>query len=406
MHVAIIGGGFSGLLAAYLLEKKDIPVTLYEKETHLGGHCRTLLCQGLTVEIGTAAAFSPHLKELLLELGMPYSERFTYRNFLNEHHQKVELLSHEEVKRLTVELPRYEALYSAHFGQGASSFYGHFGDLKIPLSTYLEDNQLPMMKQVIAPHLSAYGFGAIEEVPAYYALHTFDPKTIKAIIQGDKLLFVNQGMSDLMEKLRTNLKDIRYGAEVKNVEPHLSGVRLDTDFDSAFYDQVLVTTKLPKDVLKDALYNELMKKIDTNPYVTCVYEVENKNVVTTYYKANAGKKGCLQFFNVYKDKDKTILVAYTYGLLQKDLVEKITEDLKKAGIRIKHLIMTKQWYIFPHLKATNLREDFYLQLVEHQKKSPICLTGTLVTKPSISHLYETIKMSIQERFPSMEEEAR
>jgi hypothetical protein len=97
-------------------------------------------------------------------------------------------------------------------------------------------------------------------------------------------------------------------------------------------------------------------------------------------------------------------VAYTYGLLQKDLVEQMTEDLKKAGIRIKHLIMAKQWYIFPHLKSTNLQDDFYQQLVAHQKKSPICLTGTLVTKPSISHLYETIKMNIQERFPSMEEE--
>lgn len=399
MHVAIIGGGFSGLLAAYLLEKKDIRVTVYEKETHLGGHCRTLICQNLTVEIGTAAAFSPQLKELLVELGIPYLERFTYRNFLNEKHRKVEQLSHEEVLKLMEELPRYEELYWDHFQKNTSPFYGWFGELKMPLSLYLEKHNLPMMGQVIAPHLSAYGFGAIDQVPAYYALHTFDPQTIKSIIRGDKLLFVEQGMSGLIEKLSANLQDIRYGAEVKNVEPTPNGVSIDTDFDTASYDQVLVTTKLPKDVLKDSLYNDLMKKIDTNPYVTCIYEVESKNVVTTYYKANAGKKGCLQFFNVYRDKDKSILVAYAYGYLEKELVSQITCDIEQAGIRVKHLITAKQWYIFPHLKSENLSENFYQELMQHQMESPISMIGTLVTKPSISCLYQTIKTYVSNRFP-------
>lgn len=398
MHIAVIGGGFSGLLAAYLLQKKDIHVTVYEKESLLGGHVRTLNCHGLTVETGTAAAFSPHLKELLLELGISYTERFTYRNFLDENCQKVEQLSHEEVVKLIEELPRYEVLYRSHFSQNSSPFYGEFGCLKMPLSDFLRVHELPMMRQVIAPHLSAYGFGAIEEVPAYYALHTFDPQTIKAIIRGDKLLFVEEGMQCLIEKLSAHLKDIRYGAEAIQVEPVSKKVRIDTVFDTALYDQVLVTTKLPKDVLKDDLYNDLMKKIDTNPYVTCTFEVENKNIVTTYYKVNAGKKECLQFFNVYKDKEKTILVAYTYGHLCKELVENITEDLIKTGIEVKHLIMAKQWHIFPHLKTHNLTEDFYQQLLEHQKKSPICLTGTLLTKPSISHLYEAIKLFVQERF--------
>ena len=43
MRVAIIGAGFSGMLAAYQLEKKGVHVTVYEKEEHIGGHCRTLV---------------------------------------------------------------------------------------------------------------------------------------------------------------------------------------------------------------------------------------------------------------------------------------------------------------------------------------------------------------------------
>lgn len=398
MHVAIIGGGFTGLLAAYLLEQKGIQVTVYEKETHVGGHCRTLAYQNLMVEIGTAVSFGPQLKELLLTLEIPYSERFTYRNFLDEQYHKVEHLSHEEVLHLMEELPRFEALYKVYFPQGAHDTYGHFQDLTIPLEAFLEKVKLPMIGQVIAPHLSAYGFGSAKETPAYYALHTFDPRTLQAIIRGDKLLFVDDGMSQVIHKLSQNISDVRYAIEVKNIVPLQGKVRIDTIYDTAFYDQVLITTKLPKDVIKDTLYNELMKKIDTNPYITCIYEVENKNIVTTYYKANAGKKETIQFFNIYKEKDKTILVAYAYGTLSKDLVHNITKDIERSGIEVNHLVMAKQWYIFPHLKPWNLREDFYVALRAHQKESQISLMGSLVSKPSIAHLYETTKAFLEERF--------
>ncbi|MBI4004926.1 FAD-dependent oxidoreductase, partial [Candidatus Roizmanbacteria bacterium] len=37
MKIAILGGGFTGLSAAYYLQKKGHVVTLFEKETVLGG---------------------------------------------------------------------------------------------------------------------------------------------------------------------------------------------------------------------------------------------------------------------------------------------------------------------------------------------------------------------------------
>ena len=37
MEIAIIGGGFTGLTAAYYLSKKDHQVTIFEKNNYLGG---------------------------------------------------------------------------------------------------------------------------------------------------------------------------------------------------------------------------------------------------------------------------------------------------------------------------------------------------------------------------------
>jgi uncharacterized protein len=42
MKIAIIGGGASGMVTAYLLDKKGHHVTLFEKQPILGGHIRTL----------------------------------------------------------------------------------------------------------------------------------------------------------------------------------------------------------------------------------------------------------------------------------------------------------------------------------------------------------------------------
>jgi uncharacterized protein len=42
MKIAIIGGGASGMVTAYLLDKQGHQVTVFERETILGGHIRTL----------------------------------------------------------------------------------------------------------------------------------------------------------------------------------------------------------------------------------------------------------------------------------------------------------------------------------------------------------------------------
>ena len=68
MSVAIIGAGFSGLLAAYLLKKKGVKVTVYEKDLMVGGHCHTLSTGESLVELGTVFSFNASIKELLKEL--------------------------------------------------------------------------------------------------------------------------------------------------------------------------------------------------------------------------------------------------------------------------------------------------------------------------------------------------
>ncbi|XP_060671387.1 uncharacterized protein LOC107422769 [Ziziphus jujuba] len=52
MRVAVIGGGISGLVSAYILAKNGVEVVLYEKEDHLGGHAKTVTIDGLDLDLG------------------------------------------------------------------------------------------------------------------------------------------------------------------------------------------------------------------------------------------------------------------------------------------------------------------------------------------------------------------
>ncbi|KAK4857209.1 hypothetical protein QYF36_025693 [Acer negundo] len=52
MRVAVVGGGISGLVSAYVLAKSGVEVVLYEKEDYLGGHAKTVTFHGFHFDLG------------------------------------------------------------------------------------------------------------------------------------------------------------------------------------------------------------------------------------------------------------------------------------------------------------------------------------------------------------------
>ncbi|MGL5087564.1 MAG: FAD-dependent oxidoreductase, partial [Clostridium sp.] len=110
MRVAVIGSGFSGMLASYLLEKEGINVTVYEKNERIGGHCKTIESKNVYTELGTVCSFTGRIKELLIELQVEYKERFIYRNFIDENYVQVEHMLREDVLLLMDELAKLKII--------------------------------------------------------------------------------------------------------------------------------------------------------------------------------------------------------------------------------------------------------------------------------------------------------
>ena len=70
MKIAIVGGGISGLSAAYYLSKKH-KVDLFEKENHFGGHANTIKVP------------YDHNKEIAVDIGFMVFNKNTYPNLIN-----------------------------------------------------------------------------------------------------------------------------------------------------------------------------------------------------------------------------------------------------------------------------------------------------------------------------------
>ena len=70
--VAIIGGGITGLTAAFRLQQKNIPVTLYEASERVGGVIQSFCHDGYLAEFGpnTLLETSPKVSALIDDLGL------------------------------------------------------------------------------------------------------------------------------------------------------------------------------------------------------------------------------------------------------------------------------------------------------------------------------------------------
>jgi len=71
-RVAIVGGGLSGLAAAYQLAHEGVEFTLFEASTRLGGIVETVRRDGFVIECGPDSWVTekPWARELAIELGL------------------------------------------------------------------------------------------------------------------------------------------------------------------------------------------------------------------------------------------------------------------------------------------------------------------------------------------------
>ncbi|WP_310483707.1 NAD(P)-binding protein, partial [Chamaesiphon sp. VAR_48_metabat_403] len=155
MKIAVIGGGASGMVSAYLLDKQGHHVSVFERQPMLGGHIRTLnknvkpdradcteILEGGVLEFPTAFTdFIALMKELDVELepvnvgsGMFFNNGDRFLSSVNTNN------NFSGIHRL-IEHLRFDTLYARSASLWLRIQLANLQNLAdLPLSTYLKSS--------------------------------------------------------------------------------------------------------------------------------------------------------------------------------------------------------------------------------------------------------------------------
>lgn len=245
MKIAIIGGGVSGLVAAYLLHESH-DVVLFEAQSSVGGHAHTVEIREETGNIGVDTGFVvfnerhyPKFSKLLSRLeveSLASDMSFSVRCEKTGLEYNGSSLNRFFAQRRNILSPRFWKLLTgiAHFHVKARSM-ADFIDPELTISDFLRRHNfseivtrqylLPLTASIwsTSPHL-------MSEFPARFMIQFLNNHGMLDLVGSLKWRSIRGGAREYVRKLTAPfLEKIRLNSPVRMVERGPRGVQIKTD---------------------------------------------------------------------------------------------------------------------------------------------------------------------------------
>ncbi|KAI7736757.1 hypothetical protein M8C21_012632 [Ambrosia artemisiifolia] len=389
-RIAILGGGPSGLSAAYALAKLGYNnVTLVEKYHTVSGMCESAEIEGKVYDLGgqvLAANSAPTIFHLAKELGSELEEMDSHKLALIDSstgkYEDIQVADdYLAVVTLTLEL-QDKAKNSGRNGVHAISEYA-----AEPVPEFLETKGLKTVPKSVAYGYTASGYGFVEDMPYAY-IHEFTRTSMAGKIRRFK-----GGYMGFWEKLSKSLPvNIQCNTEVLAIKRNSSSVSLNIkhsnrEVETVEFDKVIISGAFPftngkiyrsptyvspetDNGLMDLsdLEKEMFSKVKTIDYYTTVMKIKGLDhlPVGFYYFAEfmddpttIGNPVAIQRF--YADTD--IYLFWSYGnavdIKGPRVTELAIEVVNSMGGQVESVILQRRFKYFPHVSSQDMQEGFY-----------------------------------------------
>jgi len=333
MKIAVVGGGAAGLSAAYLLKKAGYShVTVFEKDSRLGGKCKTVMLNGRSYELGAvvhrsgAEPLESFIREFKLELvpGIARRPRGTpilfdpHRGRLYPYPRMLEAII-EAIRLRLITGRRQEICCDGHENMTA--------DLSLPLTGWLKMNRLSALERLFAAWLAGFGYGYPDGIPAAYALKFCTPHSIWALVIQGAVGFRN-GYQGLWERIGSVL-DVRFNHAVQRITRQ-DRIVVATEGGEFEFDKLILSCDLravAPALDLDEEEADLIGRIRSHRYYSLIAEVEDLPpaafVTPEYGPQFAGELVCwyhrwsdTSVYNIYAiAKEESARKKYTKRLL-------------------------------------------------------------------------------------------
>ncbi|KAK1421598.1 hypothetical protein QVD17_24067 [Tagetes erecta] len=388
--IAILGGGPSGLSAAYALAKLGYNnVTVIEKYHTVSGMCESADIEGKVYDLGgqvLAANSAPTIFHLAKELGSELEEMDSHKLALIDSstgkYEDIEVADdYLAVISLTLEL-QDKANNSGRNGVHAISDFA-----SEQVSEFLETKGLISVPNSVAYGYTASGYGFVEDMPYAY-IHEFTRTSMAGKIRRFK-----DGYMGFWQNLSKSLPiDIQCNTEVLAIKRNSSSVSVNIrnsvgEVKTLEFDKVIISGAFPFTTGKiyrsptyvspesdnglmdfSDLEKELFSKVKTIDYYTTVMKIKGLDhlPVGFYYfaefmndPATIGNPVAIQRY--YADTD--IYLFWSYGnavdIKGPRVTELAREVVNRMGGKVENVILQRRFKYFPHVSIQDMKEGFY-----------------------------------------------
>ena len=408
--ICIIGGGISGLSAAYYLQKKGyMNVTVLEKSSRLGGKCHSIRYKDKVYEMGTLMGVPAYtnIKALMKEFYMENDGPLLYRGFFNDKGGKVLQIEKNDTSKFRSEFLRLPDIMKKYEFLQQPGFKNLPEELCEPFSKWCDKNELSVMKKVFSHCFTAYGFGYIDEIPAAYVLKFLDFNTLTSFIEITHLITWTEGIEELIGKLANSLEDIRLTSEVVRITRNET-IEVETDHEILIFDKLVITSPLDEIVNfmeMDSSISELFGKISYEDFRVYAYKVEGFTPICGYIPQNmcAERKGhaLVWYYRWNEGRNNELITVYSLGdsSMDEKIVKSIVEDdMINLGMKINGLYMHRRWKHFPHVDSETLKGGFYDKLEGLQGKNNTYYGGEIMNFSNIEKCTSYSKYLVETYF--------
>ncbi|NER10009.1 NAD(P)-binding Rossmann-like domain-containing protein [Muriicola jejuensis] len=422
-RICIIGAGPGGLSTGYFLQKAGYKyVTILEKLPEVGGLCNTITFENKSFDLGANYLTPAYKKTLKLarEVGAKlYSESHAY--CFNPADKKYTSLFGQATKNTTVWKFLWQSLKyfyerwraSKHLPEAGYAGVVQHAELTCTFDQWLIDKKLTALRELFKVPITLMGYGALEEIPAPYALTYMSNPTFfsllwfgaglpsiwpKRFIHGFQR-FWQQISWNLTVITSVDIQEIKRGEKITihfKVSEHKMNELIRSERKMEF-DHLIVAVPLTLKIVEDLFTNKRTKecyltqeerylfgKVKTNPFCMTTFILEDTHlphrlvnimpvpdigdvfIVTQQFEGNP-------FVSFYSRTETDDVPS------KHDVIEKVKDLYRLMGSEYKGEYYTHdRWTYFPHVPVDMFKEGFYDRLEEMQGKNNTYFTGGLM----------------------------
>ncbi|CAK7339270.1 unnamed protein product [Dovyalis caffra] len=392
-RIGIVGGGPSGISAAYALAKLGYQnVTVLEKHRSVGGMCESIDIEGRVYDLGgqvLAKNSAPVIFHMAKEVGSELEEMDSHKLSLIDgstgKYQDIKIADdYVSVIALTLEL-QDKTKDSGRIGVHAVS------ELASDLTpTYLESRGFKSVPKSVAYGYTASGYGFVQDMPYAY-IHEFTRTSMAGKIRRFK-----GGYTSLWRKISGSLPiSVHCETDVMAVRRRSDSVSVDVkrsngEVQEMEFDKIIIsgsfpfrsgkTYKFPAENSTESetemmdlseVERDLFSKVQTIDYYTTVLKIKGLEdmPVGFYYfgeymddPATIGNPVAMQKF--YADTD--IFLFWSYGNSFDIKGPTVTCLAKKVvmsmGAEVQEVVLQRRFKYFPHVGSQDMKDGFYDKL--------------------------------------------